>query len=363
VDELERRIAFGAALAKGDELVSTRSWQPALAAFEKCLEIADDKEAKDVEPRLRAVKAEIAYDDELAAALAALEAEDPNLAMEHATSAASMKPDEGRPKELILAARKAIGPDAALTDSLQIELVLIPAGEFPMGSASGDTDEQPPHSVHVDSYYISKYEITNAQFEQFDATHRRTEYSGGDAMPVVAVSWDDASAFCRWLSKKEEIEYRLPTEAEWEKAARGSNATAFPWGNDGAGSDSVWRANVATGDDRDSWAEDGFKHAAPVGSFQSGASPYGVMDMSGNVWEWCLDWYSKGYYGTDANDNPTGPAVGKWRVYRGGSFANPTSSARCANRAAQKPGFVEASIGFRVVRALDPIFREESPQE
>jgi formylglycine-generating enzyme required for sulfatase activity len=182
-------------------------------------------------------------------------------------------------------------------------------------------------------------------------------------MPVVGVSWDDAAAFCRWLTQQEGIECRLPTEAEWERAARGVDGRHYPWGASGEVSPGgQWYANVG-GKDRASWTRDGQRYVAPVGSYSDGASPSGALDMAGNVWEWCLDWYSSGYYAQGENRNPRGPADGKWRVYRGGSFANACSSARCCNRAAQKPGFVEASIGFRVVRALDEIFREEPPKE
>jgi formylglycine-generating enzyme required for sulfatase activity len=168
------------------------------------------------------------------------------------------------------------------------EMILIPAGEFIMGSpeGEGDDDEHPQHNVFLNAFYIDKYEVTNAQYKQFmDATgHKAPGYWDNERVnqpnqPVVGVTWHDAVAYARWAGK------RLPTEAEWEKAARGIDGRKYPWGNEWDGS--KWSSGSGSVV---------YKSAAPVGSFPEGTSSYGVMDMAGNVWEWCADWYDEAYY-------------------------------------------------------------------
>ena len=234
---------------------------------------------------------------------------------------------------------------------------------------AGCARERPRHETYVDAFYIGKFEVTNSQFESFSPGHRSAwkQFSSEDDTPAVAVSWEGASAFCRWLSRREGIGYRLPTEAEWERAARGTDGRVFPWGNSPPlAEDASYRCNLAPSRDRGLWKKDGFEFTAPVGSFAGGVSPCGCHDMSGNVWEWCMDWYDASAYSKGAlagpgpaRLNPSGPPLGKQRVLRGGSFAEDAWRARCANRTAHAPGFVEASVGFRCVRALDPIFLVE----
>ena len=186
------------------------------------------------------------------------------------------------------------------------------------------------HEVYVSAYYIDKYEVTNRQFMAFaeatgyrtdaerkpEANTWRTAYTPGkEEHPVVWMSWNDANAYCEWAGK------RLPTEAEWEKAARGDDARIWPWG-------SGWdlaRLNV----------NEAMQGATTkVGSFPDGASPYGVMDMAGNVWEWVNDWHGYAYYqnGPDRGQDPQGPESGEDRVLRGGAFNNGLHDVRCANR-------------------------------
>jgi formylglycine-generating enzyme required for sulfatase activity len=180
-------------------------------------------------------------------------------------------------------------------------------------------------------------------------------------MPVIAVTWEEAMAFCRWLSKKEGAEYRLPTEAEWEKACRGTDRRPYPWGDGPAGTDDgAWRCNHAPERNRRTWKRDGFEFASPVGSFPAGASPFGCLDMAGNVWEWCLDWYDAGYYDGAPRENPGGPPTGSKRAIRGGSFTNRPGLLRCANRLGKPPGFYEANLGFRVART---VARRRTPSE
>lgn len=195
------------------------------------------------------------------------------------------------------------------------EMILIPAGEFVMGSNEGSADEKPPHTVYLDSFYIDRFPVTNAEYKKFiDATKREPPAHwqngkippGKENHPVVYVSWDDANAYAQWAGK------RLPTEAEWEKAASWDDSRkekrVYPWGNDF----DVGKCNCA---------ESGIGDTTPVGKYSpQGDSFYGVADMAGNVWEWCADWYDKNYYKNSPRENPKGPASGQYRVLRGGSW-------------------------------------------
>ena len=237
-----------------------------------------------------------------------------------------------------------------------IEWVEIPAGPFMMGAAEGDDnaddDEFPLHEVTLDTYWIAKTEVTNAQYKQFvDATGHRTPDCvwEDDAIPdgflihpVVCVSWDDAIAYTEWLSTETGMNIALPSEAEWEKAARGEGQPLiYPWGNEFDAS----RLNA-------SGASDGFDSWAPVGSFPDGASPYGVLDMSGNVWEWTSTIYDQDafpypYDAADGREDLTDGDV--LRVLRGGSFFSNPQNVPVSSRDWNYTSSRNASDGFRVV--------------
>jgi formylglycine-generating enzyme required for sulfatase activity len=218
-------------------------------------------------------------------------------------------------------------------------MIYIPAGKFTMGSNDND-DEKPIHTVYLDAYYMDKYEVTVGQFREFcNATGKsmpdQPDWNQGDNYPVVNVSWDDASAYASWAGK------RLPTEAEWEKAARGTDGRKYPWGN-------AWDASKCNNGESNS--PDGYEKTAPIGSFPQGASPYGVMDMAGNVWEWCQDWYGKDYYQNSSNRKPTGPSSGSNRVLRGGSWYNAQLICRSSLRNYLIPRLGGDYFGFRCFR-------------
>jgi len=215
-------------------------------------------------------------------------------------------------------------------------MVYVPAGKFLMGDGKGKKDERPVHEVYLSGYFIDRTEVTNRAYLAFcEATGRKPPAYAGDrrvnqaVQPVVGVSWYDAEAYCKWLGK------RLPTEAEWEKAARGEELRRYPWGEEFA----PGLANAILGD--------GFRFSAPVGSFPGGASPYGVLDMAGNVYEWCADWYGPKYYAKSPKENPRGPRKGKFKVLRGGSWEHPRFELRTAHRWRLPPDQYRPYVGFR----------------
>jgi formylglycine-generating enzyme required for sulfatase activity len=253
-------------------------------------------------------------------------------------------------------------PRRIVKGPLGMSFAFVPAGEYRVGDRAGQDDEKPVHAVRLGAYYIGVHEVTNAQYRRFDPRHRASAYSRGPAQPVVGVSWGDAVRFCSWLSRRARATCRLPTEAEWEVAARGLDARRFPWGDAAVDAGSVFRANVG-GRDEASRARDGFVHTATVGSFPEGVSAFGCRDMTGNVWEWCLDWYDAGYYAKGAAVDPRGPKRGRKRVVRGGSWFHSAALGRCSNRHSLDPRSKEPSVGFRIVREARPGEQDDSKQE
>jgi serine/threonine-protein kinase len=243
-------------------------------------------------------------------------------------------------------------------------MVHVPAGEFTMGSSDAELnhalalcsedlgggcdlhwfeDERPQHTVYLDAFYIDQFEVTNAYYQQcVKAGACRALGTGGDQHPVTFVSWHDADKYCRWVDK------RLPTEAEWEKAARGTDGRVFPWGN------SLTKGNQANFCDvncpkkerRYFGADDGYEEIAPTGGYPAGASPYGALDMAGNVWEWVADWYQS-YPGSTYQSEYFGK---KLKVMRGGSCDNYRADLRTTVRNALDPNMGYYNVGFRCVQ-------------
>jgi formylglycine-generating enzyme required for sulfatase activity len=229
-------------------------------------------------------------------------------------------------------------PKSLVTEAM----VEIPAGEFSMGVDPGDTKNGPLHVVDLPAFEIDRFEVTNGDYALFaEATGYQTYMeqqgyrswrdlwgAGEDRHPVVIMTWDDASAYCEWLGK------RLPTEAEWEKAARGTDGRTYPWGNDWDPS----KANVK---------ERGLRGTSAVGSFPAGASPFGVDDMAGNVWEWTSDWFQP-YPGSTAGNPYFGE---KFRVTRGGGWFDDETLVNTFNRNAADPAVTaNDDLGFRCAR-------------
>jgi formylglycine-generating enzyme required for sulfatase activity len=241
------------------------------------------------------------------------------------------------------------------------EMVQLPAGEFLMGGTDADRkagdDEKPAHTVYLDAFWIDRTEVTNARYVQFlnalgghrgscgghdcvetnveeEDSHIRREAgqylveSGFEDHPVTEVTWFGAQAYCEWAGR------RLPTEAEWEKAARGADGRLYPWGN-------------SMPDCGKAQYGDCGGRTVPVGSRPAGASPYGVLDMAGNVWEWVADWYEPAYYGSSPAQNPQGPDSGERKAFRGGSWGYPPTFLRTSDRARNRPSYAGFNVGFR----------------
>ena len=228
-------------------------------------------------------------------------------------------------------------------------MCFIPAGLFWMGcNSTVDSDcygnESPYHEVTLSGYYIDKTEVTQGEYKKcVDAGECNTPSDNWDPIvtpnrPVVYVDWNDATAYCAWAGK------RLPTEAEWEKAARGTDGRKYPWGNEDATCD------YAVMDDGGNGCGTGSTWDV-CGKSPAGDSPYGLCDMAGNVWEWVSDWYGSDYYSNSPSSNPTGPDSGSGRVRRGGSFVNDYDGLRASNRIVDYPSYDSGNLGFRCSRS------------
>ncbi|MDT8381106.1 MAG: formylglycine-generating enzyme family protein [Brevefilum sp.] len=257
-------------------------------------------------------------------------------------------------------------------------IILVPAGEFPMGSngQNADKNESPEHQVYLDAFWIHQYEVTNRQFLEYieqsglmtyaeiqgwswvfgngskkvDGAFWASPAGNGTHIedrldhPVVHTGYLDAVNYCNWAGG------RLPTEAEWEKAARGPDSRAFPWGGDPIKES---KANFCDVQCSMEWSneffDDGYEITAPVGSYPEGSSIYGVMDMAGNVWEWVADYYDGNYYEDSPLDNPTGPEYGEIYVIRGGSWVSEQQYLSCTTRYWSEPDETSNDHGFRCV--------------
>ena len=240
----------------------------------------------------------------------------------------------------------------SLEDGVPEDMVLVPAGEYTMGSSAVGGSAEPEHDVYLDAYWIDKYEVTNYEYKLFcdETGHSYPSDPGFSGMPnyftdypdypVVKVTWYDAEDYAEWAGK------RLLTEAEWERAAKGNQENLlWPWGNSFSAliGGTTYHANI-------SGTGDGWANTSPVGTFPTGVSPAGCYDMAGNVWEWCSDWYDSGYYSSSPSYNPQGPVSGSTRVTRGGSWTYDSSNARCAYRYGINPPYQGTIYGFRCAR-------------
>ena len=250
------------------------------------------------------------------------------------------------------------------------DYVYVPAGTFKMGDNfnEGDIRERPVHTVELDAFYIGKYPVTNGEYRKFRddpeydsprfwqagqavpkdqsaAQSRAVSDPAKQNFPAAAITWDQAVAYCKWLSAKTGKEYRLPTEAEWEKAARGTDQRRYPWGDELDPSYASYKEKPLQ--------FVGFYDGSKRGELEthSNASPYGAFDMEGGIFEWCSDWYSPDYYAFSPARNPGGPNEGAYRAVRGASQYEEPWELRAANRSSGAPSNQNHHfLGFRCVR-------------
>jgi formylglycine-generating enzyme required for sulfatase activity len=270
-----------------------------------------------------------------------------------------------------------VSHDNEVTDTRGIPMLLIPAGEYQMGSLSaasfvecqklyhGGTckmewfiDEEPVHTIRLGNYYLDKYEVSNGSYQNCvtdgvceppvnRSSSTRSSYYGNplyNDYPIINVNWDMANSYCSWRGA------RLPTEAEWEIAARGTEKRIYPWGDifDGL------NVNFCDGSCKNEGANhefiDGYEDTAPVDSYPAGVSKFGFYNMAGNIWEWVADWYDETYYVVSPLDNPAGPISGEARVVRGGSWNDFGDVVRSSNRNWVRASFSNDMLGFRCAR-------------
>lgn len=243
-------------------------------------------------------------------------------------------------------------PTLLPTRAIDVDMVLIDAGEFLMGSTDADadaaSDEKPQHKVYLAAYYMDRTEVTNAMYRacveagfctpptQTGSATRANYYDNPDFddYPVISINWNQAVAYCGWRKA------RLPTEAEWEKAARGTDGRIYPWEDQTDCSRANYGgANGCMGD------------TAKAGSYVAGTSPYGLLDISGNAWEWVNDWYLDVFYEVSPFRNPKGPPSGERRIVRGGSWNYGAILLRAANRQYYAPAYTNDDLGLRCVRS------------
>jgi formylglycine-generating enzyme required for sulfatase activity len=278
-------------------------------------------------------------------------------------------PAEGNNTPRTVAPRLTPPRDSRTRPSDGMVTVLVPAGQFLMGSSPADieallgecpqcesqwfSDESPQHTVHLDAFWIDRTEVTNAQYRLCveagacapPSCWNDADLNGAD-QPVVCVTWVDAQNYCTWAGA------RLPTEAEWEKACRGTEGQLYPWGDRFDGSRLNYCDQRCGSSSKDPSYDDGFAYTAPVASYRFGASPSKALDMAGNVVEWVADWYGEEYYAQQISDNPTGPDTGESRVLRGGAWKHERWWVRCAARHWAEPTYQNAAVGFRCASSL-----------
>ncbi len=337
VEELNREQT--PTLLPGEEALKTRSGlqlahvapggaaRHALNQKEQELKVLEEQERRvDEQTKLTAIQQQIEERKK--------QIEEKQKGIEVARAPAYQAPPVNLPKEMT-------GKDGA-------PMALVPAGEFLMGS-NAEADS-PEHPVHLDSFYMDKFEMTNARYAKFlEDTKRNPPFfwdeirlPGEGDRPVIGVDWHDADAYCTWAGK------RVPTEAEWEKAARGTDGRRYAWGND---EPSSLMANY-NWDGKRTWQ--GLSTISPVGSYEAGKSPYGMYDLTGNLWEWVFDWYDATYYRLSAKENPTGPAKGTMKSLRGGAWLTLGQRSPVTRRNFEPSMNRQLYLGFRCVQSVKP---------
>lgn len=265
------------------------------------------------------------------------------------TSAAAMATESSPPPAATAKPEpRPVTQDREITGKDGAPMMLIPAGEFWMGSPDdeGDKDEHPRHQVSLNALYMDKFEITVSRYAEFvrekelgygskPLNWNQVDRSMHGNLPVIGVEWQDAAAYCKWAGK------RLPTEAEWEKAARGTDGRRYPWGNE---QPTLRLANFGFGEKIS--PHSAYDESLVVDSDEAGKSPYGLHHMAGNVWEWTADWYDEHFYAKSPQRNPTGPSSGESRVVRGGSWGHGPDGVRSAARYGM-PSSRHVLVGFR----------------